>query len=216
MYKTTNLRGAWGGSTKDYMAPYRWIILWDVCPNNAGGSVGQCGSRSGWYLPWYDSWAHWLRNGWRQFSLMRWEGDILFSVEASKIFGYARDPGNYRPISLLCCLYKLLEWVILTKISPLLEDHLPLEQAGFRLGRDTVEQALALTSLIEIRYQEKKMTGAVLMDLSAAYDTVWRDGLLLKIARTIKNRCIVKLLSSMTARLKFFVCWVPNRAEYST
>ena len=77
------------------------------------------------------------------------------------------DPNNYRPISLLCCLYKLLERIILTRLTPILEEHLLHEQAGFRPGRGTEEQVLALTSLIESGFERKLKTGTVLVDLSA-------------------------------------------------
>ena len=40
----------------------------------------------------------------------------------------------------------------------------------------------------------------------AAYDTVWREGLLYKVAKIIKDRKILKLISYMTGARKFFVC----------
>lgn len=33
----------------------------------------------------------------------------------------ANDPCNYRPISLLCCFYKLLERIVLTRVTPIIE-----------------------------------------------------------------------------------------------
>ena len=69
------------------------------------------------------------------------------------------DPNNYRPISLLCCLYKLLERIILTRLTPILEEHLPHEQAGFRPGNGTEEPVLALTSLIESGFERKVKMG---------------------------------------------------------
>ena len=116
------------------------------------------------------------------------------------------DPKNYRPISLLCCLYKLLERIILTRLTPILEEHLPHEQASFRPGRGTEEKVLALTILIESGFERKLKTGTVLVDLSAAYDTVCRDGLVNKIARIIKDQSILKILSVMTGTRKFLVC----------
>ena len=43
-------------------------------------------------------------------------------------------PKNYRPISLLCHTYKLYERIILNRISPVVEQRLIKEQAGFRTG----------------------------------------------------------------------------------
>ena len=82
------------------------------------------------------------------------------------------EPSSYRPISLLCCCYKLLERM-------LFESVIPPEQAGFRKKRNTCDQVLALTSYIESGFQKKLKTGSVLIDLSAAYDTVWQAGIMM-------------------------------------
>ena len=58
-------------------------------------------------------------------------------------------PKNYRPISLLCHTYKLYERLILNRVSPLLEQHLIKEQAGFRPGKSCTSQLLNLTQHIE-------------------------------------------------------------------
>ena len=49
-----------------------------------------------------------------------------------------KDPkmaSSYRPISLLSMCYKLLERIILHRISPAVDEILNIEQAGFRPGR---------------------------------------------------------------------------------
>ena len=71
----------------------------------------------------------------------------------------AHNPDNYRPIALLCCGFKLLERIILNRILPILDPHIPINQAGFRTQRDTTEQILALTSFIECGFQNKLKTG---------------------------------------------------------
>ena len=81
-------------------------------------------------------------------------------------------PKNYRPISLLCHTYKLYERLILNRVSPLVEQHLIKEQAGFRPGESCTSQLLNLTQHIEDGYQRGMITGAAFVDLSAAYDTV--------------------------------------------
>ena len=100
-------------------------------------------------------------------------------------------PSSYRPISLLCCFFKLLERIVLTRLTPYLDPHIPTEQAGFRPGCDTTEQVLALTSFIEAGYEQKLQTGVVFIDLSAAYDTVWHDGLMYNYQNTspVRKHC---------------------------
>ena len=87
------------------------------------------------------------------------------------------DPKSYRPISLLCVPYKILERLIYARVEPLIDPLLPKEQAGFRRGKSTVDQVVLLTQNIEDSFEAKKKTGAVFIDLTAAYDTVWHHGL---------------------------------------
>jgi len=86
-----------------------------------------------------------------------------------------KDPSlatNYRPISLLSVCYKLLEHLALQRISPTVEGLISPDQAGFRKGRSTCDQVVALTTYIENGFQQNLKTGAVFLDLTAAYDTV--------------------------------------------
>ena len=66
------------------------------------------------------------------------------------------DPNNYRPISLLCVPYKILERLIYARVEPLIDPLLPKEQAGFRRGKSTVDQAVLLTQNIEDSFEAKK------------------------------------------------------------
>ena len=50
------------------------------------------------------------------------------------------DPKSYRPISLVCVPYKIVERHINTRVEPLIDPPLPKEQAGLRCGRSTVDQ----------------------------------------------------------------------------
>ena len=86
------------------------------------------------------------------------------------------DPKSYRAISLLCILFKLLERMIHGCINPIIDPQLPHEQAGFRTGRLTVDQITLLTQDFEDCFKAKGTAGAVLVDLTAAYDTAsWVD-----------------------------------------
>ena len=59
------------------------------------------------------------------------------------------------------------------------------DQAGFRRGRSTCDQVAALTTFIENGFQQQLKTGAVFLDLTAAYDTVWHTGLLAKLTQSM-------------------------------
>ena len=94
------------------------------------------------------------------------------------------DPKSYRPISLLSVPYKILKRLIYARVEPLIDPLLPREQAGFRRGKSTVHQVVLLTQNIEDSFEAKKKAGAVFIDLTAAYDTVWHHGLTCKLLET--------------------------------
>ena len=84
-----------------------------------------------------------------------------------------KNPKSYNPIYLLCVPYKILEKFIYAYVEPVIDPLLPVEQAGFRRERSTVNQAVLLTQNIEDCFAAKKEAGAVLVDLPAAFDEVW-------------------------------------------
>ena len=61
-------------------------------------------------------------------------------------------PKSYRPISLLCHTYKLLERMILNRMNPITEHTIIKEQAGFRAAKSCTSQLLKLTQYIEDGY----------------------------------------------------------------
>ena len=86
------------------------------------------------------------------------------------------DPKSYQPISLLCVPYKILE-AYLRRVKSLIDPLLPKGQAGFRRGKSTVDQVILLTQNIQDSFEAKKKVGAVFVNLTAVYDTVWHRGL---------------------------------------
>ena len=112
---------------------------------------------------------------------------------------------SYRPISLLCILFKVYERLLLTRISPTVEDQLSTDQSGFRVGRSCCGQVLNLTQYIEDGFERGQITGTVFVDLTAAYDTVNHRALLMKVARMIKNTAIVSIIRSLLTNRRFYV-----------
>ena len=95
--------------------------------------------------------------------------------------------------------------IILFRIGPIIDKKLPIEQAGFRPGRDSIEQVLALTSFIETGFEKRLKTDTVFFDLSAAYDTIWHNGVILKLIKINKCKNTIKLLKHMTGPRNFTV-----------
>jgi len=119
-----------------------------------------------------------------------------------------RKKTSYRPISLLSCLGKTLERIINKRLMHHLESNnlINAEQTAFRKNRNTEDQLIYLTQSIENAFQEKKKVVATFIDLSKAFDKVWKKGLLLKMKNAeihgLMYAWIKSFLSHRTARVK--------------
>ena len=113
------------------------------------------------------------------------------------------DPKSYRSISLLCVPYKILERLIYARIEPLIDPLLPKEQVGFRRGKSTVDQVVLLTQNIEDSFEAKKKAGAVFVDLTAAYGTVWHRGLTCKLLRLLPDKHMVRKIMELVLNRSF-------------
>ena len=80
----------------------------------------------------------------------------LLVVAIPKPSKLVEDPQSYRPISLVCVPYKILERLIYNRVEPIVDPLLPKEQTGFRHGKSTVDQVVLLTQTIEDSFEAKK------------------------------------------------------------
>ena len=96
---------------------------------------------------------------------------------------------SYRPISLTPCPCKAYERVINARLSWMLESKnlLPKSQSGFRAGRSTLDNIIALEQRIRRGWSERKKTYAIFLDMKKAFDLVWIPGLLKKLAQNRRD-----------------------------
>ena len=113
------------------------------------------------------------------------------------------NPKSYRPISLLCVPFKILERLIYIRVDPIIDPLLPRDQAGFRHGRLTVHQVTLLTQDTEDSFSAKKKPGAVFPDLTTAYDAVLHCGLTCKLLQLIPDRHMVHMIMEMVSNRSF-------------
>ena len=92
-------------------------------------------------------------------------------------------PSSYRPISLLDTVGKLFEKILLSRILAGMNSRglLMDEQFGFRPRLSTTLQLARLVERVKRNFDEKRLTGAVFLDVAKALDSVWIEGLLYKL-----------------------------------
>ena len=90
------------------------------------------------------------------------------------------EDDNYRPISLLCTLSKVLERIIQTRMRSWIENNnlLSKYQCGFRNFRQTKDQIIRMIQNALTAFNTNEIMGAVFIDIEKAFDKVWHKGLL--------------------------------------
>jgi len=107
-------------------------------------------------------------------------------------------PSSYRPISFLDTIGKLFEKTLLARILHEVSERglMRDERFGFRPRLSTSLQLSRLVERITRNFGEKRLTGAIFLDVAKAFDTVWIDGLLYKLPLLNFPPYIVHTISS--------------------
>ena len=93
--------------------------------------------------------------------------------------------GNYRPISILSILSKILERIMHTRLTSFITKFniLYSSQYGFRPGHSTADALLEVTEAIRTSLNNKKQPLSIMLDFRKAFDTVNHKMLLMKLER---------------------------------
>ena len=111
---------------------------------------------------------------------MKWREGLIVSLFKK---GDKEDPGNYRGITLLSVVGKVFCKILNDRLVQYLDKSSKIHegQAGFRAGRCCIDNIFTLNELIQGRLKEGKKTFSFFLDIQKAYDSVWRNGLWLKL-----------------------------------
>ncbi|PIK39278.1 hypothetical protein BSL78_23886 [Apostichopus japonicus] len=117
-----------------------------------------------------------------------------------------QDLSNYRPISILPVLSKILEKHVHIALTSFLKkfDLLEIAQSGFRSKHSCETALLHVMELWMEAIDKGQLTGAVLLDLRKAFDLVNHDILIKKL----------KLYQFSSATIEWFKSYLMNRSQY--
>ena len=119
-----------------------------------------------------------------------------------------RNPSNYRPIALTSCFGKIFERMVGKRLAWYLEENKLISkyQSGFRKYHTTYDHIIRLETDIRKGFKYKKHTTAVFLDISRAYDMVFRPILISKLHKLgIRGHLAQYLIGFLTGDRSFQV-----------
>ncbi len=117
--------------------------------------------------------------------------------------------GNYRPVSLLPFIAKTLERVVFNQVTAFLTQNnlLDSNQSGFRSGHSTETALLSVVEDLRLAKTASKSSLLILLDLSAAFDTVNHQILLSTLLRKGISGTALQWFDSYLSDRSFKVSW---------
>ena len=115
-------------------------------------------------------------------------------------------PSNFRGITLLSVIGKVLEKVLLSRLSTQTALIHPL-QGGFKPRMGCMHTAFVLQHVIRLLRAQKKKVYVAFLDVRKAFDTVWHNGLLLKLLQFLFPKYIWTLLFNWYRHSNSAVLW---------
>uniref|UniRef100_A0AAG5DU64 Uncharacterized protein n=2 Tax=Anopheles atroparvus TaxID=41427 RepID=A0AAG5DU64_ANOAO len=95
------------------------------------------------------------------------------------------DATNYRPISLLNCIGKILERMVNRRLTQILETQNLISDAqhAFRAGRGTESYFSSFESIVQNSFTKNEYISCAIIDISKAFDRTWRHAILDQLSR---------------------------------
>lgn len=140
-----------------------------------------------------------------QYFPNNWKKSIVIPVKKPNKKG--DDPKSYRPISLLNCMSKLYEKILLKRIDNFMEENeiLPEEQFGFRKSHGSLHHPVRIVNEAIEDLNKRRPTAIVAFDFEKAFDRVWHHGLIYKMISLKFPAEIIKIIYSFFSNRSYRV-----------
>jgi Reverse transcriptase (RNA-dependent DNA polymerase)/Endonuclease-reverse transcriptase len=145
------------------------------------------------------SWQHGvLPDGWRHASVC-----ALYKGSPNS----KAHPKSYRPISLTSCLAKVFEKMVLERLAAYLDEKrfFTTYQSGFRRHHNTLDLLYMLISRVQDSFRHRDYVSVAFLDIVAAFDSVWHEGLLFKLHKAGITGCAWRWIRAFLSGRKFRV-----------
>ena len=120
----------------------------------------------------------------KMFNLVKATGKVPKAWNRGRIVlihkkGPVADVSNYRPLTILPCMYSAYSKVLNARLTEVVEKHhlLGEVQNGFRRDRSGIDSAFILNSVLWKTSAQQKKVNLAFLDLQKAYDSIQRDTL---------------------------------------
>lgn len=119
-------------------------------------------------------WPH-IREAWMSCKFpTEWKEGVIITLPKK---GDLTECRNWRGITLLNSIQKIITMIILERISPTIEKSLRNEQSGFRPNRSCVDQINTLRIILEQSAEYNSPLYLVFVDFERAFDTIKREAI---------------------------------------
>jgi hypothetical protein len=92
--------------------------------------------------------------------------------------GDRRECENYRGITLLSCMYKVMSSIIYSRLMDYTENIIEDNQNGFRPNRGMVDSVHIMRQIIEKTYEYNIQANILIVDFKQAFDSIYRSKML--------------------------------------